>query len=119
MSTKIHLFDHSSATHHFEAVAVIFDKDDIGTEMYIIVSGEVSLMMGDELAILGEGDPFGEMALIDEGNKRSLTAVAKSDCSLVAVDEKRFQFMVQQTPAFALTMLRILAERLREWHGRR
>jgi len=39
--------------------------------------------------------------------------VATSDCEFVAVDEKRFQFLVQQTPFFATQVMRVMAERLR------
>ena len=46
--------------------------------------------------------------------RSSKTAVvATSDCEFVAVDEKRFQFLVQQTPFFATQVMRVMAERLR------
>ena len=56
---------------------------------------------------------FGEMALID-GGIRSATAVAKTDCSLVPINEKQFLFMVQETPFFALRVMRTLTARLRQ-----
>ena len=49
------------------------------------------------------------MALLDT-NTRSATAVAKSTCRLALVDEKRFQFMVHETPYFALHVMRVMAE---------
>ena len=52
------------------------------------------------------------MAMID-GAPRTATAVARSDCKLFPVDEKRFQFLVQQTPYFAIEVMRVLAGRLR------
>jgi CRP-like cAMP-binding protein len=52
------------------------------------------------------------MALLDK-TPRSATAVAKTDCKLVAVDERRFKFLVQQTPHFSLQLMRIIADRLR------
>src|SRR5262252_4644105 len=72
--------------------------------------------------ICAEGTPgkvmyvvlVGEMALID-AQARSATIVAKSDCRLALVDEQRFLFMVQETPFFALHVMRVLAERLRRW----
>lgn len=57
------------------------------------------------------------MALIDR-NTRSATAVAKTACKLVPIDEKRFKFLVQQTPNFALQLMRIIAERLRRMDER-
>jgi CRP-like cAMP-binding protein len=55
---------------------------------------------------------FGEMALID-GGTRSATAIAKTDCKLVPITEKQFLFMVQETPFFALRVMRTLTARLR------
>ena len=42
------------------------------------------------------------------------TATARTDCELVPVDEHRFGFLVQQTPFYALHVMRVLVERLRE-----
>jgi CRP-like cAMP-binding protein len=66
---------------------------------------------------LGSGGVFGEMALIDTGT-RSATAIAKTDCRLVPINERRFQFLVQQTPNFALQLMRIIADRLRRMDSR-
>jgi len=55
----------------------------------------------------------GEMALIDS-SARSATAVARTDCELIPVDDKRFMFLVQQTPFFAIHVMRVLADRLRK-----
>jgi len=52
------------------------------------------------------------LALIDHG-QRSASAIAKTDCKIVPLDEKRFLYMVQETPNFALQVMQIMAERLR------
>ena len=62
--------------------------------------------------MIGPGGIFGELALID-ASPRSATATATSDCDLVALDERAFLFHVSQTPFFALSVLRVLADRLR------
>ena len=41
------------------------------------------------------------------------SVIARTDCEFVAVDEKRFQFLVQQAPYFAIQVMRLMAERLR------
>ncbi|HEU5100134.1 MAG TPA: Crp/Fnr family transcriptional regulator [Roseiflexaceae bacterium] len=64
----------------------------------------------------GPGGIVGEMALIDD-RPRSATAVAATDCRLVPIDERRFTFLVQQTPMFALAVMRVMAERLRRRLG--
>jgi len=81
--------------------------------MFAIVEGTVEIVRGDAVReTLGAGEFFGEMSLIDK-SPRSATARAKTDCRIVAIDEKRFGFMVQQTPFFALEVMRTLAARLR------
>ena len=63
------------------------------------------------LETVGPGSVFGELALIDQ-KPRSATAVVTRDCRLVAVGERRFTTLVQQTPYFALEIMHILANRL-------
>jgi len=57
-----------------------------------------------------------EMALIDQA-PRTATAVAKSPCKLAVITEKRFAFLVQTTPYFALHVMKVMAERLRRMDG--
>ena len=81
--------------------------------MYVIREGLVELKVrGQVIDTLGPGDVFGEMALIDS-HERSASAVAKTDCKLLPVDEKQFLFMVQQVPFFSIEVMRVMCERLR------
>ncbi len=48
--------------------------------------------------------------IFSKGDPRT---VARTDCKLVPIDQKRFQFLVQQTPYFAIEVMRVLVERLR------
>ena len=109
----IDLFRNAEDTQPFAAGATIFRAGDPGDVMYAVVEGTVDVLVRGKLVEeLGPGGVFGEMALIDTG-VRSATAVAKTDCKVVAVDKKRFQFLVQQTPNFSLQLMRIIADRLR------
>ena len=115
---KIDLFRNSDNTLDFTAGQTIFKEGDAGNFMYAVVDGEVDLLVKGRLVEhLTEGGVLGEMALIDTGT-RSATAVAKTACKLVPVDEKQFKFLVQQTPNFALQLMRIIAERLRRMDER-
>jgi CRP/FNR family transcriptional regulator, cyclic AMP receptor protein len=117
MTPTPNLFRHAERTVNFRAGETIFLAGDEATEMYGVQAGEVSIVHRDtEIEVVGEGGFFGEMALIDKGT-RSAAAVAKTDCTLVPVDERQFLFLVQQTPYFALYMLRIQAQRLRQRMG--
>jgi CRP-like cAMP-binding protein len=97
----------------FKAGEVIFKEGDPARELFIIQSGEVEIRLGNRvLEKLPQYSIFGEMALID-GAPRSATAVAVTDVKLVSVSEKRFLFLVSNTPNFALNVMRIMARRLR------
>jgi CRP-like cAMP-binding protein len=52
------------------------------------------------------------LALIDR-SPRSATAIAKTDCVLIKIDERQFLYLVQETPFFALIVMRTMAARLR------
>ncbi len=98
----------------FKAGDTIFKKGDPGETMFAIVSGKVDIVLdGKVVDQLEEGDIFGEMALIDN-QERSADAIAKSDCSIVTIDEKRFLYMTDNSPQFALQVMRIVATRLRD-----
>jgi CRP/FNR family cyclic AMP-dependent transcriptional regulator len=61
---------------------------------------------------LEHGSIVGEMGMVSPG-PHSASVMAKTDCEFVAIDQKRFQFLVQQTPFFAVQVMRLMAERLR------
>lgn len=112
--TTIDMFRHSKDFITFEAGQVIFRKDEPGEVMYAVIEGEVDIVAQEKVIIcVAAGGILGEMALIDEA-PRSATAVAKTACKLVPIDKKRFTFLVQQTPFFALSVMRIMSERLRK-----
>ena len=110
---KIEVFRHAGNGKSYAAGEIIFREGEPGDVMYAVLEGEVEVRCGDRvIERTGEGGLLGELALIDRA-PRSATAVAATPCVLVPVDEKRFQYMVQQTPFFALQVMRVLAERLR------
>lgn len=101
----------------FEAYSAgqpIFTVGQPGDVMYVVKEGEVDIVINDKVVdTVGPGGLIGEMALIDK-RPRSATAVAKTDCKLVSVNEQRFQRLVQQTPHFAIQVMKVMAQRLRQ-----
>jgi CRP-like cAMP-binding protein len=92
---------------------VIFRRGDPADCMYVVADGEVEIVVTDQpVDVLGRESIFGEMALIGK-EPRSATARARTDCRLVEIAEKRFLYLVQNTPHFALEVMRVLAQRLR------
>jgi CRP/FNR family transcriptional regulator, cyclic AMP receptor protein len=97
----------------YSAGESVFLAGDPADCLYVVRSGDVRLHNGDEqIETVTSGGIFGEMALVD-GLGRSASATAATDCELVALDERRFQYMVQETPFFAQAVMRVMAERLR------
>jgi len=118
MGVKLDLFATESNPRVCEAGETIFSAYEMGAEMYVVLEGEVDLAIGPSVVeTLGPGEPFGEMALIDQA-PRVATATAKSRCMLAVIPEKRFLFMIQTTPHFALQIMKVMADRLRKMNAR-
>lgn len=97
----------------YSAGSIIFQEGQPRDSMYVVQEGEVDLKVrGQVVETVGLDGFFGEMSLIEHG-PRSATAIAKTDCSLVPINERRFLYMVEETPFFAITVMRMLSVRLR------
>jgi CRP-like cAMP-binding protein len=102
----------------FKEGDVVFSEGSPGGEMYVLVSGEVELRKrvgsGERvLKIVKEpNDFFGEMALVDDA-PRSATAVASAPTELLLVNQASFEHMVTTNGQFAVKIIKVLSERLR------
>ena len=84
------------------------------TEMYLLRRGRVSIAVnGKEVEEIGAGGIFGEMALIGS-TERSAAVIAVEDSVVIPVDQRLFLILVQETPDFALDVMRVLSRRLRK-----
>lgn len=109
----LNLFSNELELSECEPGETVFEEGEPGERLYVVLEGEVSLSVrGTRVDTMRPGDMFGEMALIDT-KPRSATATAVSACKLAPIDERRFLFLVQQTPFFALHVMRVMASRLR------
>jgi CRP-like cAMP-binding protein len=101
----------------FVADEMIFREGDKAGELFVIEKGQVEIQGGRRVvAILGPGEFFGEMSLVDPA-PRSGTAVAVTDVTLVPVSEKEFLRIVSETPSFALDLMRLFVRRIRARDG--
>ena len=88
-----------------------------GQESFIIVSGEAEVTLkGDSIAMLGPGDFFGEMALLDPGQPRSATVRALTSMKLFVVDPRSLSQLMDQ-PIVARRVVQGLIQRLRTTEG--
>jgi CRP/FNR family transcriptional regulator, cyclic AMP receptor protein len=99
--------------------AIVFLEEETGAILFVIASGKVKVVRTDDdgkeviLSILGEGDFFGEMALLD-GLPRSATVVAIDDSELFIIHRKEFIQLIEKSPQVGTSLLRELTRRLRK-----
>ena len=107
------LFRHSPEFLEIRSGEVLLKEGDVGNEMYVLIEGTAKIeYRGMFFAEIGPGDFVGELAVID-GSPRLATTTAVTDCRFVAINRARFEFLVAETPNFALEVMRVLALRLR------
>ncbi len=97
---------------------VLFRENEPGQEMYIIQSGKVRISMRvreieKTLTILGKGDFFGEMSILNN-KPRSATAEVIEDARLLVIDPQTFETMVRNNAEIALRIIKNLSARLQE-----
>jgi CRP/FNR family cyclic AMP-dependent transcriptional regulator len=103
----------------FPRSTVIINAGDITESLYVGISGRMKVMMSDDegreviLAILGPGEYFGEMGLVDD-SPRSATVVALEACELLSLAKRDFNSCLQDNFEMAMTVMRGLVKRLRE-----
>ncbi len=104
----------------YPAEAVIFREADAGDAIFVIARGRVRISRqisgGEEaFAILGPGEIFGEMALLDPGSGRSADAVAHEDAAVLELSRARFEALEAADPegcaALSLLLCRLAARR--------
>lgn len=108
----------SIVTKTYPPETVLFKENDTGNCMFVVRSGRVKIYRksGDNemvLAVLGPGEFFGEMALL-ESLPRSANAQTLEKCELVQVNAQTFGHMIRSNAEIAFRMMRKLASRVRE-----
>jgi phosphoserine phosphatase RsbU/P len=104
--------------HRFSAGDIVFQDDADGQELYLIAAGRVKIMKQSRegkdylIALLHEGDFFGELELID-GRARSATVIALDDCIIYSLHRSHFDLLLHTNHYFAIRLLTALSVRLR------
>jgi CRP-like cAMP-binding protein len=100
------------APQSFPAHHPIMREGEQGGFMYLVLGGSVAVSIKSKIVErIGPGGAFGEMALIDQ-SARSATVAAETDASLLPINRTDFLLLVKSRPAFAISLLKALAERL-------
>lgn len=107
------LFRHDPTVIEIKQGNTLFKEGEVGSEMYVLIEGQAEVHInGVFFETCQTGAMVGEMAVIDD-SPRYATVTAVSDCKFVVVDKKHFHFLVDETPGFAIEIMRILANRLK------
>lgn len=110
----IELFQKPPSPKSFAAGEIIFQAGEYGDVIYGIISGKVEILVnGKVVETIDKGDIFGEGALLHLDHQRDSTAIAKTDSLLAFLDREHFMFAVQQTPMFAMEVMKSYCDRLR------
>jgi CRP-like cAMP-binding protein len=105
-------------TQVFAAGERIFAQGELGTDMFIILDGEVEIVKhiaGEShvLSKLEKGDFFGEMAVL-ESVPRTADAIATTEVRALVINGARFDEMLRKNPEIAVRIIRKYSKRLRE-----
>ena len=91
----------------------LFREGSAGALAYVVLEGRVGVSIKGKLVQkVGPGGIFGEVALVDQ-SVRAATAVAETDCALLAINRNVFLALVKSNPEFGAKLLGALAERVR------
>ena len=96
------------------AGSVLVEEGTIGREFFFIVDGTASVRRkGRKIATLGPGQYFGELALLDR-KPRSATIVSETEMTLLVLEQRSFNGLLDAMPALAHKLLVAMSQRLRE-----
>ena len=104
---------------HYPKNAVVLSEGEMGDSLYMIQSGKVKVFISDQegremiLKLLGPGDFFGEMSMIDKQPRSASVTTVESSVFLL-LTHSNFEKCVERVPRIATLVMRVLAQRIRE-----
>jgi CRP-like cAMP-binding protein len=114
----IELFRHDKTFQTIAAGQPVFLAGDAGRVMFVLIEGQADVLVGGEVVeSAGHGSILGEMALVDFA-PRSATVIARTECRLLPIDIERFNALIQETPAFARHVMKVMADRIRSMNNK-
>ena len=102
----------------YDRGTLLFQQGDVGTDLFIIRQGEVTIRLSSpdgrevSLALLRQGDAFGELALLDDA-PRSTDAVAREETALLSLNREDFHRFLEERPQVVPVLLAELSRLVR------
>jgi CRP/FNR family transcriptional regulator/CRP/FNR family cyclic AMP-dependent transcriptional regulator len=103
---------------HYPKDGVVFFENEAGDTLFMIAQGRIKVtILGDDgreiiLSVLGQGEFFGEMALLDN-EPRSATTIAAEDSELLSLSRAEFEGVLSHNPGIMGGLIKVLTARLR------
>ena len=98
----------------FEAGAPLVREGASGTEFFVLLDGKASVSRaGRELTVLGPGDWFGELALLDKA-PRNATVTATTAVDVLVLSQRSFKGLLAEVPTLSWKLMTGMARRLHE-----
>jgi CRP-like cAMP-binding protein len=105
---------HNAETKALRAGQSLFREGEPGGVMYVVVEGELEITIrGITMERVGPGGIVGELGVVDE-SPRTASVGATVDSRVAEVPARRFEALVQQAPALATQVVRVVARRLKK-----
>ena len=109
----VEIFQRQPELRTLKAGNIVYHQGDVADYMYGIIEGEVEMVRdGKVYETLKTGEVFGVGGILGVGPRQS-DAIAKTDCKLAYLEQKHFLFAVQETPLFAIEVMKNYSNRLR------
>ena len=91
------------------------EKAKAASGFFVVADGTARVeVSGQRRGTIGPGASFGEVALLDEGGRRTASVVAESPLRVFGITAWQFTPLLEQHPSIAIKIAKILARRLRE-----
>lgn len=115
MSIFFDLFRHEPYFLTVKEGDYLFKEGDPSRElMYVLIAGRADVLLGKKVVEeAAAGSIIGEMGIVAPQETRTASVLSKTDCEYAEIDHKRFNYLVTEAPHFALEIMRVLANRLR------
>lgn len=108
------LFSHEENPVRLASGETLFKAGESGDCMFVLLEGALSVNVGDKIVEHStRGAILGEMALFDHST-RAATVIASEASILAKIDDRRFRYLISQNPFFAMHVMKLLADRIRQ-----
>jgi CRP/FNR family transcriptional regulator, cyclic AMP receptor protein len=106
---------HAAKERRFDTGDTVVGEGEGGVGFFVVADGTARVeVSGSRRGTIGPGASFGEVALLDEGGRRTASVVAESPLRVFGITAWQFTPLLEQHPSIAIKIAKILARRLRE-----